>query len=233
MRIQDQTWNDIDIVEIYQTDGEESILFIKCASQEDAAKITAHAVNLPASSDQSAPRLGMHIDQRARLRHRAIQRVAKSIRDELQNTVQTSIRNGKFDFLLRVRDKKDQSKWSQIAPVVIRTPLPPFEIGNFKSDYLDHSVLQEESDREEDENREMEMIQREIQSQVQEEEARSIPVVQADTQSNPAEQMAPKSQAFKHQLSPSQSQTQNKNKHLRQNDSQSPIIQEEIWMKPR
>ena len=68
--------------------------------------------------------------------------------------MQTSIRLGRYDFLLRKRDKNDDTPWNLIPPLQLDIDLPPIEIGLFKSlysnnrqnDNIDRSVDKRDED---------------------------------------------------------------------------------------
>ena len=55
--------------------------------------------------------------------------MAKTIREVSNNTVQTSVRAGRHDYLLRKRIKGSNTPWSQVPPLVLTQELPEFEIG--------------------------------------------------------------------------------------------------------
>ena len=140
----DRDWTSIQIEEIQVADNSD-IVFIRCKSYEDAAKITANARNLPADSGPNSPRLIMHVDIRAKKRHKAILNIAKSIREISKNTVQTTLRAGRRDFLLRKREKGTATPWSQIPPLLIKQEIPEIEIGQYK-DIINPSNRMEEQD---------------------------------------------------------------------------------------
>ena len=76
------------------------IVFINCKSQEDTNMFTSRAKNIPQDNDPDAPRLVMYVNRRATKRHKAIVNIAKTLREQANNMIQTTIRVGKNDFLL-------------------------------------------------------------------------------------------------------------------------------------
>ena len=74
----------------------------------------------------------MHVDVRAKKRHQAILKIAKTIREHSKNTVQTTVRTGKRDFLIRQRPKSE-IPWNEIPPEIIKQKLPNFEIGDYQN----------------------------------------------------------------------------------------------------
>ena len=133
LKMPNSAWDDINIVEISQTVTEGSdIVFIRCETMEDAAKITTYAKNLSNGTEQGAPRIVTHVDPRARSRYNAFCTMAKAIREHSEGQTQTSLRIGKNDYLLRKRTKGDSTPWSRIPPVRIDQELPPFQIGLYK-----------------------------------------------------------------------------------------------------
>ena len=129
------------------------MVFVTFKTVEDAAKMTAKAKNLPKKNLPNDPRIIMYVDQRAKKRYDSIQNIAKTIRVKSNNTIQTTVRNGKRDFLLRQKDRGDPTPWSQIPPLKLEEEIPEFEIGQFKNIYSN-----EENDKNEalDENNEYE-----------------------------------------------------------------------------
>ena len=73
----------------------------------------------PRDPTGQGPRLVTHIDRRAKARFQAINAVAKSVREQSKFTVQTNIRIGKNDYLLRQRQKGSNTPWQQVPPVII------------------------------------------------------------------------------------------------------------------
>ena len=89
-------------------------------------KITSRAKNLPNDPSGQGPRIVMYIDNRAKARHRAFQQIAKTLHEEAKQSIQTNIRTGQTDFLLRVRGKGETTPWSQIPPLKITQKVPNF-----------------------------------------------------------------------------------------------------------
>ena len=136
MKISETDWDDINVTEIAQTNTEESdIVLITCETMEDTARITANARNLPVTNNKDNPRLIMYVDLRAKKRYNAILNIAKTIRQKYENGQQTSIRNGKHDFLLRQKTWGDPTPCCQIPPLLLNQNLPEFEIGMYKNIY--------------------------------------------------------------------------------------------------
>ena len=140
----DRDWSSIQIEELMVMDNSD-IIFIRCKSYEDAARITANAKYLPNDNGPNSPRIIMHIDIRAKKRHKAFLNVAKSIRELSNNTIQTSVRAGRKDFLLRQRPRGTNTPWSQIPPNRIAQELPGIEIGIYK-DIINPSNRMEEEE---------------------------------------------------------------------------------------
>ena len=129
--MEEETWESIQIEEVIVNENSDTI-FLRCKTTTDASKFTARARNLPQDLDPTeAPRLNMWVDQRASKRYKAIQAIAKAMRDHTPNTIQTTIRTGKRDFLLRRRDKGDTTPWVDIPPIIINQKLPDFEVGEY------------------------------------------------------------------------------------------------------
>ena len=106
------------------------IFFMKCKTQSDATMFTSQARNLPQEASSTSPRLVMYVDQHALKWYKAMQIIAKSMRDHDRN-IQTTIRTGKNYFLLRKRQWGDPTPWMEIPPVIIDQQLPAFEVGTY------------------------------------------------------------------------------------------------------
>ena len=157
LKITDSEWTSIQIDEIIQTYSEElDILFLKCRTSADTTKITSHACNLPQDSNGTDPRLVQFIDKRAKAQYRAFQVVAKTLREEATikgQKIQTNLRTGRTDFLLRIWQLGDQTPWAELPPIHIEQKIPNFEIGLFKDIYnLGNSSSSSSSSSEDDEN---------------------------------------------------------------------------------
>ena len=67
LRLTEKDWNEIKIIEMEQTNGEDSdIVFLTCATREDASRITANAKYLPNTNNKDDPRLVMYVDPRSK-----------------------------------------------------------------------------------------------------------------------------------------------------------------------
>ena len=155
LKLSEDSWDSIQLEELVQTQSEGSdIIFLKFKEDKDAQAITQNAKNLPQDPDGSGPRLVSFIDKRAKARHRAFLQVAKTLRENASKPVQTNIRTGRNDFLLRVREKGDPTPWSQIPPLKVNQKLPQFEVGLFKT-------LEEMSDSESEPENEPESMEEE------------------------------------------------------------------------
>ena len=136
------------------------LIFIKFESYEDVALVNSKARNLPNSNQRESPRLVMYIDARARTRYRAFQSIARTIRLESDGEIQTSIRSGRRDFLLRKRERQDKTPWSAIPPLKVTSKIPPIEIGMYKSKFYQdndkENHVNDEGDMNKDQMDEME-----------------------------------------------------------------------------
>ena len=124
----EEDWDNIEVENIIQSENSD-IMFVQCRTQEDAARMTSKAKNLPRESGPNTPRIMMYVDKRARKCHKALLNIAKTMREHSKNTLQTSLRMGKNDFLLRKRTKGDETPWTEIPPVLIQQKIPDFEVG--------------------------------------------------------------------------------------------------------
>ena len=137
--------NFFEIIDIALTDNSD-IIFLNCKTKEDVMRITQKARNLPQEQTKDNPRLVSYIDRCAMKRHKAFLNVAKTIRENSKFSVQTSVRTGKNNFLVRTRPKGTETPWSEIAPIQIRQELPQFEVGRYKDIVNPYKNSQEEDE---------------------------------------------------------------------------------------
>ena len=86
------------------------------------------------------------------------------MRDHSKNTLQTSLRTGKNDFLLRKRQKGDETPWSEIPPVLIQQVIPEFEVGIYTDMINGENIIIDELeiDQIEDDDPEIDEIARDL-----------------------------------------------------------------------
>ena len=131
LHITQKDWDNITIEDLALTDNSD-IVFLHFLSKEDVSKFTSHAKYLPKDHGSDGPRLIMYVDSCAMKHHKAFISIAKSIREHCNITIQTSIRTGKHNFLLRTRPKGSDTPWSEIAPIQITQEILEFEIGMYR-----------------------------------------------------------------------------------------------------
>ena len=178
LEVTEDDWKEMEIEQIQSTENSD-IVFMKFKNQNGATMLTSRAQNLPNDTGPNTPRLVMHIDIRAKKRHQAILQVAKAMREHAGNTIQTSVRAEKRDYLLRSRPKGSKTPWQEIPPVILTQDLPQFEIGKYRDIFNPENNPEEEEDEEqgndeegEEEDEEIERIARDIKNEKIENEKR-------------------------------------------------------------
>ena len=119
------------------------VVFICCKTQDDVNKFTSRARNIPQETGPNQPRLVMYVDRRASKRHKAIVKIAKTMREHAREPIQTSIRVGKNDFLLRQRPRGSETPWTEIPPLELSQELPDFEVGTYTDVIETLRIMQE------------------------------------------------------------------------------------------
>ena len=162
----DKDWETIIIEEIQITDNSD-IVFTNFKSKDDVTKFTSRARNLPHDKGQSGPRLVMFVDRRGMKRHKAFMTIAKSLREHSKEPIQTSVRTGKNDYLLRSRSRGSTTPWNEIPPLQILKEIPEFEIGQYNDLVNPQNNPQEviEEEEEKDEIEDMDEIVKDINKQ--------------------------------------------------------------------
>ena len=145
----------INIVQIYSSQSDNSpTIYIKCKSDEDVSTITSHAHNLPRPDrDTIADTLVPHIPKILYQRYKACEKLLWQYRKSDQGNIQTNLRLGRYDFLLRSRTKGDPTPWKFITPIRIPNTFPKPELNLLKktdSDREKHQHRQRESSQQEE-----------------------------------------------------------------------------------
>ena len=144
----DEDWEDIVIEDIQTTDNSD-IIFLNFRTKDDVTKFTSRAKDLPKNQGQNGPRLVMFVDRRGMKRHKAYMTIAKSLRDHSTTPIQTSVRTGKNDYLLRTRPRGSTTPWNEIPPLKIEKTIPEFEIGQYNDIVNPGNNKQGDNDNEE------------------------------------------------------------------------------------
>ena len=170
LKMTDRDWDAINIREVVLTNNSD-IVFIQCETQEDATQFTSRARNL-VEKGKDSPRLVMYVDKRAMKRHKAFVNIARTIRDNSRNSIQTSLRTGKHDFLLRRRVRGSETPWNEIPPLVISNEIPQFEIGIYDDIVNPENKLEDNlnEDEQEEDDAEIERIAEDLFKQGNEED---------------------------------------------------------------
>ena len=116
----------------FSTNTDVEILYVECLEQEDISKIYTHANKLPKGDKKDRPQLINYVPTSFNDRHRDVQNLAFNLRKKYNNQVVTNIRLGKYDYILRLKQKGDSRKWSEIPQVEFPETLRPFQVGHTK-----------------------------------------------------------------------------------------------------
>lgn len=126
----------------FSTNISPSTLYVHCESYEDTATIYKHAINLPKSAE-GGPQLDYYTPPQFHKRRSEIETLAWRIRVKSEGRIQTNIRQGRKDYILRQRPKGSTTPWSEIPPTIIPDTIAKFEISKHKVKQVD---LEEETD---------------------------------------------------------------------------------------
>ena len=140
LNMDEKTRNSIDIEEIYPSKSEtNAIIYIKCRTQDDIATITAHASNLPkAIIGDIPPTIVRHVPKEIFKRYQALEKILWQIRRS--KNVLTNIRLGRLDYIIRYKEKDDDTRWNDITPMKTpnNIPLPEIDISLYKENNTQH-----------------------------------------------------------------------------------------------
>ena len=129
LKMSQEDRNNINIIKVFPSPKDESnIMYLECNTQEDVAKITQLACNLPqGDNSEDRPQIVMYVNKKTYKRYQSFETLAFRIRQSKPGFYSTNIRNGKYDFILRKKEKTDKRPWKLIPPVEIPDNFPKFE----------------------------------------------------------------------------------------------------------
>ena len=107
------------------------------------------------------PRIVMHIDIKAKKRHQALMKIAKTIRDHSNNTIQTTVRAGRRDYMILQRPKGSATPWWEIPPEVIRQKILEFKIGDYENIF---NEINDDENKEKEDKQEIKEIIKDLKS---------------------------------------------------------------------
>ena len=129
----------LQITHVYHSKKEVTpIIYIQCQTTEDISLIISHVSNLPQSSDRNSPSIVTHIPQILFKIYQYCQKLMFKLRKSQPNvTIQTNIRLGRRDFLLRHRIKGDMTQWKDIPTLKIPREATIPELGLSKKTFTE------------------------------------------------------------------------------------------------
>ena len=135
LKIDDSTRNEIQIENLQSSKTENSgIIYIKCATTEDAAIITSYAHNLSKTNfDKIAPAIVHHIPAIMYKQYQHCEKMLWKLRLRNPQQMMTKIRMGSRDFILRYKRKDDDTPWNQVPPLRIPDDAPKAEFKQKKA----------------------------------------------------------------------------------------------------
>ena len=92
-----EKWNKVQIQDITLMDNSD-IVFFNFLTKDKITRFTSRARQLPHEAGPNTPQLVMYVDRRDMKCHKAILSIAKSLREHSNNTIQMTVRTGKYDF---------------------------------------------------------------------------------------------------------------------------------------
>ena len=151
LKMDEKSRNAVKIIEIYPSQGENNIIYIKCKSQDDIAMITASARNLPRTNyDEEPPTLVPYVPKELYTRYQDLEKLMWQIRKTELGKISTNIRLGRLDYLIRYKSKQDPTNWKDIAPMNIPANIADPEIND--KYFNDINEDDQNQEMEEDEN---------------------------------------------------------------------------------
>ena len=127
----------LQITQLFQCNKPNSnILYIQCATSEDISLITSHVTNFThKQNDNKAPGTVIHIPQVLFKRYQYCEKLLWKMRIQNKGNLQTNLRLGKIDFILRYKNKGDSTPWSEVPIILIPKDAPYPDLHLFKEQY--------------------------------------------------------------------------------------------------
>ena len=138
LKMSEDDRNKVEITKIFQSQSEDSnTIYLRCKTSNDIGIINKHAVNITQGNTQAeTPSLVLHIPKDMYDRYQGCEEILYHIRNNYQGQVQTNLRIGREDFIIRCRLKTDKTKWNKIIPMKIPENVPFIKINNESEEIL-------------------------------------------------------------------------------------------------
>ena len=123
-----------------------NIYYIQCNSQEDISLITSHVTNLSKINyEKESPQIIPHIPNILYKRYQYCQKMLFKLRLSQPQKLRTNIRLGRIDFLLRFKQKGDNTPWRDLPLLIIPTEAPRPEMNLLKDKHTQNTSVNEPS----------------------------------------------------------------------------------------
>ena len=121
LKMSDEIRNSLEISKIFPSRNPDSqIMYIQCMNTEEISKITSHAKNIiPSNLKETSASIAIHIPKFMYERYISLERFMFQLRQSSKGNIQTNIRLGRTDFIVRQKLKQDTRKWKDVVPLEI------------------------------------------------------------------------------------------------------------------
>ena len=153
LKMSEEDRNKVEITKNFQSQSEDSnTVYLRCKTSNDIGIINKHAINISQGITQAeTPSLVLHIPKDMYDRYQGCEELLYHIRNNYQGQVQTNLRIGREDFIIRCRMKTDKTKWNKIIPMKIPENVPFIRLDSENEEILKPEYR--ETTREKDDNK--------------------------------------------------------------------------------
>ena len=150
LNMDDDTRNNIEITKIFPSQNPDAkIMYVQCSNTDEIAKITALAKNIqPSNLKETSASIAIHIPKFLYGRYISIEKLMYQLRMSAKGSIQTNVRLGRTDFIVRQKMRNDTRKWKDITPIEIPAHITKPDIESLKNNKQNNKYDEEEEDEE-------------------------------------------------------------------------------------
>ena len=135
LKMDDDTRENLEITKIFPSKNPEArIMYVECSSTDEISKITSLAKNIEFSNlKEEAASIATHIPKILYARYLSIEKLMYQLRMSSKGNIQTNVRLGKNDFIIRQKLKNDRRKWKDVTPLEIPPHIAKIDLDIIKN----------------------------------------------------------------------------------------------------
>ena len=137
--------DNVHIIKIFPAKKPNSnIYYVQCETQDDVSLITSHVSNLSNTNfDKNGPQIVTHIPNILYRRYQYCQKMLFKLKMSKPQMLQTNIRLGRSDLLVRYKQKGDDTPWRDVPLIIIPQDAPRPEMNLLKDHQSPNTSINE------------------------------------------------------------------------------------------